>query len=321
VIARQGMFREPVARAFEDGDPEPFLVDRNIAIREAATRHCRFLSLRWGEAVPYEELARGFPFEGEHIKLVGPQGVFKPKELTDGALTLLSTLASTYDDEQLDDDEVLYDYAPPQREYENEGLKRIAAMGRTVILLKQVKAKPRPEYLVFAPVALLGFDDAARKVRLGLGTASQEASGVPSPVPSVFSKAYAETLAKARLHQAHFRKETLSAYGNRCCVCELRERPLLDAAHILPDRLPDGVATVTNGLAMCPTHHRAYDQDLLLVGETYRVEVRRPRLEHLESEATVRTLLDFEGKTIWLPKDEALRPAREFLKKRVEFAA
>ena len=119
--------------------------------------------------------------------------------------------------------------------------------------------------MIFAPVALLGFDDVVRKVRLNLAPASLDALGVPAPTPTVFAKAYSETIAKARLHQAHFRKETLSAYGNRCCVCELRERPLLDAAHIVADRLPEGMATVTNGLAMCPTHHRAYDQDVLLV--------------------------------------------------------
>lgn len=295
-------------------------MDENLAIREAAIRYCRLLSLRWGEAVPYEELAKGFPYGSTRIKLVGPQGVFKPKELIDGALTLLSTLASRYEDEHLDGDEVLYDYAPTQREYENDGLKRIAALGRSVILLKQVKAKPRPEYMVFAPVAIMGFDDAVRKVRLNLEPAAQEALGVPAPAPSVFSKAYAETIAKARLHQAHFRRETLVAYGHRCCVCELRERPLLDAAHIIPDRLPEGIATVKNGLAMCPTHHRAYDQDVLLVRENYRVEVRRDRLEHADSASTAKMLLDYEGKTIWLPRDEAFRPGAVFLKQRAAVA-
>jgi putative restriction endonuclease len=242
--------------------------------------------LQWGEAVPYAERARGFPFGGAWIKLVGPQGVFKPKELSDGPLTLLSTLASTYEDEHLEGDVVLYDYAPRSREHENDGLKRIAHQGKAVILLKQVKSKPHPEYMVFAPVAVLGFDDAARKVRLNLGAAQAEQADVPAPSPSVFSKAYAETRAKARLHQAHFRKDTLAAYAERCCVCELRERPLLDAAHIVPDRLPCGVAWVRNGLAMCPTHHRAYDQNLLVVTESYRVEVRDHRLGHVGSEAT-----------------------------------
>lgn len=296
-------------------------MDDNLALREAAIRHCRVLSLRWGEAVPYEELKRGFPFRGVWIKLVGPQGVFKPKELTDGPLSLLSTLASTYTDEHLDGDTVLYDYAPPQREHENRGLKTVAQKGRSVLLFKQVKAKPSPEYMVFAPVALLGFDDMTRKVRLSLTPAAQDAEGIPAPTPSLFSKAYAETAVKARLHQAHFRREILSAYTDRCCICGLRERPLLDAAHILPDRLPEGVPTVRNGLAMCPTHHRAYDRDIVLVNDHYRVEIKRDRLDHADAEATARTLLDFDGKVILLPKEETLRPEREFLRKKLGLVA
>jgi putative restriction endonuclease len=277
--------------------------------------------LRWGEAVPYAELARGFPYRQGWLKLVGPQGVFKPKELTDGPLTLLSTLASSYEDEHLEGDVMLYDYAPESREHENKGLKRIAAQGRRIILLKQVKRKPRPEYMVFAPVAILGFDDAARKVRLNLAAAQIEEAGVPPPTPTVFSKAYAESIVMARLHQAHFRRQTLAAYKERCCICELRERPLLDAAHIVADRLPDGMPTVRNGLAMCPTHHRAYDRNIVLVTERYHVEVRKDRLDHAPDQATRRMLLDYHGRPIRLPRDESLRPDPAFLRRKIELAA
>lgn len=104
--------------------------------------------------------------------------------------------------------------------------------------------------------------------------------------------------------------------SDRCCICELGERPLLDAAHIVPDRLPEGLATVTNGMAMCPTHHRAFDKSILLVNTSYRVEVQRERLERVESEATARMLLDFDGKEIRLPKQVAFRPAVTLLEKR-----
>jgi putative restriction endonuclease len=104
-------------------------------------------------------------------------------------------------------------------------------------------------------------------------------------------------------------------------VCELRERPLLDAAHIIPDRLPEGIPTVRNGLAMCPTHHRAYDQSILLVTERYRIEVQRGRLEHLASPATQRALLDFHGQELHLPKRTELQPDALLLRKRCEFAA
>jgi putative restriction endonuclease len=175
--------------------------------------------------------------------------------------------------------------------------------------------------MVFAPVALLGFDDASRKVRLGLAAAQQDVAGVAAPVPTPFAKAYAETIVMARLHQAHFRRQTLDAYRNRCCICELQERPLLDAAHILADRLPEGVATVRNGLAMCPTHHRAFDRDIVLVTEDYKVEVRRDRLEHADAEATQRMILDFHGRPIRLPKEERFWPDSALLRGRMEAAA
>jgi putative restriction endonuclease len=294
----------------------------DLAIREAAIRHCRALSARWGEAVPYAELQRGLPFETAWIKLTGPQGVFKPKELRDGPLTLLSTLASTYADEDVDGDIVLYDYAPSQREYENDGLKRVAALGRTVILLKQVKAKPSPEYMVFAPVVMLAFDDVARKVRLDLGAASQQLPDAEAaPMPAQFSRAYAETLVRARLHQAHFRRHVLDVYRSRCCVCVLAERPLLDAAHIVDDRLPEGIAAIRNGLAMCPTHHRAYDRGILLVHENYRTEIRRDRLVASEAPPTRQMLLEYSGREIHRPRNEAHWPDPVLLRRKLELIA
>jgi hypothetical protein len=40
-----------------------------------------------------------------------------------------------------------------------------------------------------------------------------------------------------------------------------------------------------------------------------------------ERPASARMLVDFDGKTIWLPKHEADRPAAEFLRKKRELAA
>ncbi|WP_437331897.1 HNH endonuclease [Sorangium sp. So ce394] len=134
-------------------------------------------------------------------------------------------------------------------------------------------------------------------------------------------KAYTETIVKARLHLVHFRPQTLAAYRERCCVCELRERPLLDAAHIVPDRLPEGAPTIRNGRPMCATHHRAYDQEILLVTENYRVEVRGDGLVRGDSDATRRTLRDFHGRSLWLLREEGLRPDAELLRKKIELAA
>ncbi len=296
-------------------------VDSNLAIREAAVRHCRQLSRRWGDAVPASALTPEFVVDDQRVKVVmWGRGIFKPKQLTDGPLTLVSSLTSRYTDQRLDGDVLLYDYAPEQAfGWANEGLKRLSQLGRSVILLEQVKEKPGSEYMIFAPVSILGFDDGARKFRLGLAEAQVEAPGLGAvPTPGEFVKAYATTMVQARLHQARFRKSTLTAYDDQCAICELRERPLLDAAHIVPDRLPDSVPEVRNGLAMCPTHHRAYDQDFLTITEQYRVSVQRDRLRHLHSAATARILLDFDERTIVMPRDRGSWPAPEFLRRRGE---
>lgn len=298
-------------------------VDPNLALREAAIRHCRLLSQRWGDAVPASELTRGFTAGDRQVKLVHwGRGIFKPEELTDGPLTLVSSLTSRYEDKRLEGDMLLYDYASKAFEWANEGLKKLKQLGRPVILLEQVKKKPNPEYMIFAPVSILDFDDHARTFRLGLIEAQVDAPGLAAvPTPGAFVKAYAKTMVQARLHQARFRKDTLTAYADQCAICELRERPLLDAAHIMPDRLPDSVPEVRNGLAMCPTHHRAFDQDFLTITEQYKVVVQRERLRHLHSAATARMLLDFDQRTIVLPRDRGSWPAPEFLRRRVELGA
>jgi putative restriction endonuclease len=323
-------------------------VNPDLALRLAAIQHAQRLSRRWGDAIPASELTRGFSFEGTDVLLVAwGRGVFKPKQLSDGPLTLVSSLAPKYQDERLEGHVMLYDYAPAHSdEWANVGLKRLAELGRPVILLKQVKPKPNPEYMVFAPVAIAGFDDYARKFRLDLAAGMMDAAtpvasdatstpkryretlvapdprlGLPIAERGPIIKGYRETIVQARIHQAYFRRDILTAYRGRCCVCSLRERPLLDAAHIIPDSSDEGVAEVQNGLSMCPTHHRAFDRDLLVVKDDYRVEVRRDRLRFIEDEATVKTLVDFDGKEILRPEDVRCWPDPALLRRKVELAA
>ena len=44
-----------------------------------------------------------------------------------------------------------------------------------------------------------------------------------------------EILTRYRLHQHEFRFEVLAAYRQRCTICALKERSLLQAAHIIED--------------------------------------------------------------------------------------
>jgi putative restriction endonuclease len=71
-------------------------------------------------------------------------------------------------------------------------------------------------------------------------------------------------------------------------------------------------------MAMCPTHHRAYDRGELLVREDYRTDVRRDRLTAADAAPTQRMLLDFAGREIHRPRDPARWPDPPRLRRKRE---
>jgi putative restriction endonuclease len=59
----------------------------------------------------------------------------------------------------------------------------------------------------------------------------------------------------------------------------LKHRELLDAAHIIPDNMPEGKSTIENGLSLCKLHHSAYDAFIIGVTPDYVIQVRADILE------------------------------------------
>ncbi len=129
-------------------------------IRLEAIHYVRDLRERW-VAVPASEL-HSFTTGGERIFLKGQQGIFKPAELTD-PLSITSTIDSPYTDDPIEGSRVLYDFAPGF-----EGLKRCAEIEVPLIYFLQLKRKPNPEYVIFAPVYVVGWDDATRRFLIDL---------------------------------------------------------------------------------------------------------------------------------------------------------
>jgi putative restriction endonuclease len=286
-------------------------------IRLLALKRVNELQNLWADSIPESELAKGFLVGGELILLKGPQGIFKPRQLSDGPLTIMSTLGSSYEDELVDGANSLsYDYAPASREHENAGLKALMGAKKPVILLKQVKPKPRPEYMVVAPMFVDGFDDRSRRFSLTTTTDDVvESDTEGAAVVREIRRAYGETTVKTRLHQAHFRRDVLEVHQGRCCVCELRTRPLLQGAHIVPDSVAGGVATVQNGLSLCSLHHAAYDRAILKVDADYIIRVGAGWIAVGDRFAKA-SLGAFDGRSLLLPKNPEHRPNRDFLAQR-----
>ena len=124
---------------------------------------------------------------------------------------------------------------------------------------------------------------------------------------------YARRLARQRLHQPAFRTRVLLAYETRCAICELKHGSLLDAAHIVPDSEERGIATTSNGLALCKIHHAAYDQDMLGVSPDYRVAVNRDLLDEVDGPMLRHGIQEMHGREIVLPRRRADRPDRDGL--------
>jgi putative restriction endonuclease len=87
---------------------------------------------------------------------------------------------------------------------------------------------------------------------------------------------------------------------------------LLDAAHITGDFEEQGEPAVSNGLAMCSIHHRAFDHDLVGISPDYEVRVS-PRLLNDEDGPMLDLLKTFDGGSIYLPRRAEWKPDRERL--------
>ncbi len=70
----------------------------------------------------------------------------------------------------------------------------------------------------------------------------------------------------------NFQQQVLQAYDHRCAVTRSPLR-LVEAAHILPVGAPDSTDVVTNGLALSPTYHRAFDSGLIYLIDRYEMKV------------------------------------------------
>ncbi|MHA7218623.1 HNH endonuclease [Arthrobacter sp. MDT1-48-3] len=119
---------------------------------------------------------------------------------------------------------------------------------------------------------------------------------------------------RQRLHQPVFRRDVLQAYNNQCAVCGLGIAGLLDAAHIVPDRDDQGIASVINGLALCKNHHAAFDDGLLAVADDLTIHVSRRVMNSGPGEAVDRLLKDYDGRKLAvIPDIAAWRPDPQLL--------
>jgi len=109
------------------------------------------------------------------------------------------------------------------------------------------------------------------------------------------------------------------AYGYACAACGL-QFDILDAAHIIPVTVVRNFST-RNGLCLCPNHHRAYDNGLILFHGDFSIDVDRElvaRYERQHRNKGRELLLDCLFRNLHVPSNPLEQPAPNLLEQRLE---
>lgn len=108
-----------------------------------------------------------------------------------------------------------------------------------------------------------------------------------------------------------FREIVVREYGFTCAVCETKFRldDLIEAtaAHIIP-KYKNGSDDPRNGLALCRTHHWAFDNGIFSLTDNYEI-LLTPFVEQADSHKFA--LLEMNKKSILLPSNETIYPHQE----------
>lgn len=110
-----------------------------------------------------------------------------------------------------------------------------------------------------------------------------------------------------------FKRTIPKIYDHTCCISGMKIEStknvqMIDACHIYPFSLSND-DTITNGIALSPNLHRAFDRGLLTINSNYIVRIS-PTVKDNNS---CYSISQFEGQQINLPEKEKYYPSQESL--------
>lgn len=136
----------------------------------------------------------------------------------------------------------------------------------------------RPE-LIGEYLEILGDLDATDPVEAAVSAAaaSGEEPRALEELPAGSPRRRVVSRVSRLVRNAKFRSRVQRAYGNACSFCDLGAG-LTEAAHIR-SVASGGEDQVRNGIAVCPTHHAAFDRGLLILGNDLRIVLNEALLD------------------------------------------
>ncbi|MBV8226276.1 MAG: HNH endonuclease [Verrucomicrobia bacterium] len=287
----------------------------DLAIRLAAFDAMGRLVDKVGRPLPWSEIAKGFTFRGEVILFASkPRGIYKPKQLERGALSVKTPVprigrTARYDDVSVETDSFLYKFQGDDPKSRDNQWLREAWQDRSPLIYFYGVAETY--YEPIWPVYVISWEPNQLHARLEAVPVKEfvAAEGLAEEL----ERQYATRLAKQRIHQARFREIVLHAYGYCCAFSRLPIRQLLHASHIVPDPHKLGIASVQNGIALSPLHHAAFDANLLGIDSDYIIRAGTRLKSYSDGSLLERELKGLDGVRMHIPKRVEAQPSRDLL--------
>jgi len=269
-----------------------------------------------GDVLSRKLLEQGFEFQGQHIPLIAPQGIFKPKIL-DLPISITTAPKGPYDDYFGKDNFLLYRYRGTDPNHrDNVGLRKVFETKRPLVYFHGIEPG---KYLATYPVYIIGDDPSHLTFKIAVDDAipsfDYSVTNISRQIAEVSDArhAYLTSTVKVRLQQRSFREKVLDAYRSQCAFCRLKHRELLDAAHIIPDNQPEGKSTIQNGLSLCKLHHAAYDTFIIGVTPDFIIHVREDVLEEEDGPVLQHGLKGLHKTKLILPISKSHYPSKDAL--------
>ena len=290
-------------------------------IRAAAFARVGELTQVFGDNIPWSAISQGFTVHGEKILLSSrAEGIFKPAQMQRGVISIKTTVPregriNMYADSTESDGTFAYALkGNDPNEPRNLGLRACLENRWPVIYFYAVAESV---YKAIYPCFIEGIDTDAMMCRVSVA-ADLSSPNLQDSEAWRIERRYVLRTTKARLHQAEFRDQVLTAYGERCAMTALPVPELLEAVHIVPDNHELGVASIENGICLSRVHHRAFDANLIGVTPDYTVHVSK-RLMALQDGVILESgLKALHGQELHLPRKKKNWPRKELLALRFE---
>ncbi len=303
-------------------NPRVRSIDEDDELRAAAFAFIRSLTARTGGLVRRTDL-RAFTFRGRRISLEQNMRGIRVVSGLPAALSILTTYRERpeerpYDDRVGEDGYPRYKWRGTDPEsFDNVALRNARELRKPLLWLWGVA--PGLYEPVF-PVWIVDEEPRQHQFVVAVDDAMETAwrpELLLSEPDKIRRREYALSVVRRRLHQPVFRREVLTAYRERCALCRLRHPELLDAAHIKEDA-EGGQPVVSNGIAMCAIHHRAFDAHVMGIRPDYVIEIRREVREEHDGPTLQHALQGLHRQSLILPSRRVSYPDPRLLEERFE---